>query len=192
MKKLLLSLFMLVQLQYAFADGHESKGGRAEALIIEARVLALDYETREASLELPMGYVMSIVVDPAVERLSEIKVGDVILATYFASIAGEVREPTEQEKMQPFLMITDELTATAAGLPGRAEAVIIRAVCTIEGMNRITGRAMVKDSRGSLHVIEDIPAERFEGVTLGSTVVITYTQAVAIGIEKRVTETEAE
>lgn len=185
------TLILLALCHNTLADSHEQPVNvRAQATIIEAKVLSINYETREASLELPFGNVVSLVVDPAVKRLDEIKQGDLIVLTYFASIAGELREPTEEEKAAPFVMLTDEVIADSDSLPGRAGGILVRAVCTIEGMNRITGRVMIKDSRGLLHVIEDVPAERFEGVTLGSTVIITYTQALAIALEKRAVGSE--
>jgi hypothetical protein len=183
----LFGLLLSLVFNVALANHHESDTPkvRVEAVVIEAEVLSINYETREASLALPMGYVVSLVAGPEVERLEEIKVGDRVITTYLSSLAGEVREPTEDEKMQPFVVLTEEVKTAAGQIPGRAGSVLIRAVCTVEGMNRITGRAMIKDVRGNLHVIEDVPTERFEGVTLGSTVIITYTQAVAIAIEKR-------
>lgn len=170
-----------------WADRHESNPVhvRTEMTIIEAQVLAIDYETREASLELPLGLVVSLTVSPEVQRLEEIKVGDLIVATYLSSLAGEIREPTEEEKKMPWVVVEGEMIAGADQMPGRAGAVTIRAVCTIEGMNRVTGQAMIQDSYGRYHIIEDVPAEHFEGLTLGTTVVITYTQAIAVALEKR-------
>ena len=183
----LISIVFVLTAYSAWADHHESAKSnvRSEVTIIEAEVLTIDHESREISLALPFGYIVMLTAGPEVTRLNEIGVGDRILATYMASLAGEVREPTEEEKKQPWVVITDEVTADRESMPGRAAGVMIRAVCTIEGMNRVTGRAMIKDSMGRYHVIEDIPAERFEGVTLGSTVIITYSQAVAIALEKR-------
>ncbi len=181
-----LILALAVSATNVWANHHEagSVNIRAEMTIIEAEVLAIDYETREASLELPFGQIVSLTVSPEVKRLEEIKVGDRIMATYLASLAGELREPTEEEKKNPWVVIEDELVAGADERPGRVAAISIRAVCTIEGMNRVTGQAMIKDSHGRYHVIENVPAERFEGLTLGTTVIVTYTQAVAIALEK--------
>ena len=83
----------------------------------------------------------------------------------------------------PWVIIEDEVVAGAGSTPGRGKAVTIQAVCTIEGMNRVTGQATIKGPKGRYHVIEDVPAERFEGLTLGTTVIMTYTQAVAISLE---------
>ncbi len=172
------------------ANHHESTpvNVRTEMTVIEAMVLAIDYETREASLQLPFGYVVTLTAGPEVTRLEEIKVGDRILATYLSSLAGELREPTEEEKKMPFVVVEEEVVTGGDSAPARAGAVTVRAVCTIEGMNRVTGRAMIQDSKGRYHIIEDIPAERFEGLTLGTTVIVTYTQAVAIALEKPASE----
>jgi len=60
----------------------------------------------------------------------------------------------------------------------------VRAVCTIEGMNRLRGTVTIQDSRGDTHVVSSIPAERIESLRIGQPVVVTFTQALAVGIEK--------
>ena len=62
---------------------------------------------------------------------------------------------------------------------------IIRAVCTIEGLNRELGLVTIKDSRGKLHVISDVEPEKMEGVTLGQTIVMVYAQAMALSLERK-------
>ena len=62
---------------------------------------------------------------------------------------------------------------------------MIRAVVTIEGMNRELGTVTIKDSRGKLHLIGDVEAEKMEGVTLGQTAVMVYTEALALTLEKK-------
>jgi hypothetical protein len=67
--------------------------------------------------------------------------------------------------------------------PGVGAARVIRAVCTIEGLNRILGTAVIKDPRGNVHVIGDVEPEKMEGVTLGQTVVMVYAEALALSLE---------
>ena len=43
---------------------------------------------------------------------------------------------------------------------------------------------MIKDSRGKMHTVGGIPAAKFEGVSLGETVVVVYTEALAIAMQK--------
>ena len=66
----------------------------------------------------------------------------------------------------------------------RQHARIIRAVCTIEGMNRILGTVTIKDPRGKLHVIGDVEPAKMEGVTLGQTIVVVYAEALALTLEQ--------
>ena len=63
---------------------------------------------------------------------------------------------------------------------------MIQAVCTVEGMNRVLGTVTIMDPRGKLHVIGDVEPEKMEGVLLGDTIIMVYTEAVAITLEKAV------
>ena len=47
------------------------------------------------------------------------------------------------------------------------------------------GTVTVKDSRGKLHIIGDVEPEKMEGVTLGTTAVLIYTEALALTLEKK-------
>jgi hypothetical protein len=51
-------------------------------------------------------------------------------------------------------------------------------------MNRALGTVTVKDPRGTLHMIGEVEPEKMEGVTLGQTVVLVYTEALAVSLEK--------
>ena len=170
----------------ALAEDTDSQGNRIRTAAIQvgAVISAIDAETREVTLELPQGGYVTVVAGPDIQRFDEFAVGDAIVATYVTSLAGELREPNPEELENPW----QELDAAAiAGLdmpPGVAGLRVIKAVCTIEGMNRVAGTAMIQDPRGKYHMIGDIPAERFEGVKLGDTVVIVYSEAMALTLEK--------
>jgi hypothetical protein len=153
-------------------------------LEIEAQITAIDIETRQISLTGPLGETVMLTAGPDVNRLKELVVGDTVTATYLTSIAAELREPTEEEKMSPFVEITDQVRTESYELPGGAVARIIRAVCTIEGMNRITRTVTIQDARGMVHVIGDVQMESFSLLTLGQKVIITYTEAVALTLQK--------
>jgi hypothetical protein len=157
---------------------------RAMVLEIEAQITSIDIETRQISLTGPLGETVTLTAGPDVNRLKELSVGDTVTATYLTSLAAELREPTEEEKMSPFVEITDQVRSESYELPGGAVARIIRAVCTIEGMNRITHTVTIQDARSMVHVIGDVQPEAFAMLTLGQKVIITYTEAVALTLEK--------
>ena len=158
---------------------------RVLVISIDAEITEVNHETREVTLKGPTGEFTTVTAGENIERFGDFAVGDVVSTTYMASLEGEVREPTEAELAEPWI----ELDAAAkAGLdmdPGAIVGRVIQAVCTIEGMNRVTRTVMVSDPRGKYHVIGDVEPEKMEGVTLGTTVVLTYSEALAITLVKK-------
>lgn len=192
LKSLVFSLLFVLLPGAAFADGHghSEEGGetRVAAVQVTAVITDIDHESREVTLQLPGGSFVTMTAGPEVQRFGEFAIGDGITATYLTSLAGEVREPTAEERENPW----QELDAAAvAGMdmpPGVAGMRVIKAVCTIEGMNRVAGTVMVEDPRGKYHMIGDIEREKFEGRMLGETIVLVYSEAVALTLEKAVAE----
>ncbi|MEM6604865.1 MAG: hypothetical protein AAF671_03840 [Pseudomonadota bacterium] len=183
---LLVSAFFHAAL--VMADHHESKlpayAERAVAIEIDAEVLSVDQSSRELVLLLPTGDQFTTVVDEGVERFVEIEQGDFVAVNYIAALAAELREPTDEELQNPWVEGVETSAAENGDEPGVAVVMGVRAVCTIEGMNRLAGTVTVLDSRGKAHVINDVAAERIESLSIGQSVVMTFTQAVAVGLEK--------
>lgn len=163
----------------------QDEEGRTLTKQITAEIVAIDPETREITLEGPLGNTITLTASPDVQRFDEFAKGDMITATYSESISGELRAPTEEELAQPWVELDAAGVAAANMPPAAGVGRIIRAVCTIEGMNRATETVTVKDPRGRFHVIPDVDPARMAGVAIGDTVVITYSQAVALSLEKR-------
>ena len=185
LRSFFLTLLMIGTTGTSWADNHGATTNvRMAAVAIEAVILEIDHEAREFSLEMPNGEIVTLTAGPDIQRLDEFAAGDAIVATYIQSLAGEVRAPTPEEMEEPWV----ELDAAAiAGMdiePGVAGIRIIRAVCTIEGMNRVTRTAMIKDPRGKFHLITDVDPANMAGVTLGSHVIMVYSEAMALTLEK--------
>ena len=157
---------------------------RVMGVSLEAEVTAIDYESREVSLRGPQGNIVTITAGDHIGRLEDIVVGDAIVTTYIASLEGELRAPTEEELANPWMEVDGGAKAADDQEPGAIVGRVIRAVCTLEGMNRLLGTITVKDPRGKYHVIGDVEAEKMEGVVLGATLVLVYTEAMAITLEK--------
>jgi hypothetical protein len=181
---LFLSSLFLTSWQ-ASADGHMEKAGvRHMEMSVAAEIVAIDMETRELSLKTPMGEVITVTAGEQIKRLGEFKVGDSVVTTYVASLEGDLRKPTEEELENPWVELDAAGIAGIEELPGVAAGRIIQAVVTIEGMNRILGTVTVMDPRGKLHLIGDVEPEKMEGVLLGDTIIVTYTEAIAITLER--------
>ena len=168
------------------AEHHEKDDTvRAMAMSMEAEVVAIDLETREVSLKGPDGNIVTLHSPESVVKLEDISIGDRVVTTFIAALEGEVREPTAEELAEPWLVI-QEAAVSEEGQPAAIGAArVIRAVCTIEGMNRELGIVTIKDPRGKLHLIGDVEPEKMDGVTLGQTIVMVYSEAMALTLEKK-------
>lgn len=180
----LLSAALFLPLSAAAEEAAAPEGGvRAMAMEVEATVTAIDLETRQVTLQGPDGKTMTLTAKEEVVKLEDVSVGDILRATYLAALEGELREPTEEELAEPYVMIKDAGVGEVAGEPVVGAGRIIHAVCTIEGMNRLLGTVTVVDPNGKIHVIADVEPEKMSGVTLGQTIVLTFREALALSLE---------
>ena len=152
---------------------------------ITAKVTAINAENREITLKGPEGGEETIMVDKAVRRFDEIKVGDNVKADYYISLAGEVREPTAEEKETPLSEVVVEGKAPAGTDPAAAGMRVIKAVTKVDHLDPATKMIAVKGPRGrTFHIAIKDPAT-FEKLKEGDSIVITFTEALAISLEKQ-------
>jgi len=159
-------------------------GERMIAKQVTAQITAIDRDTRDITLEGPLGNTITLAADEAVTRFDEFEVGDLVQATYAESISGELRAPTEAELENPWIELDGAALAEADMMPAAGVGRVVRAVCTIEGLNRATGSVTVQDPRGLYHVIPDVDPANMEKLSIGAPIIITYSQAVALSLEK--------
>jgi len=160
-----------------------SAGGRAMVVSLEAEVAAIDLATREVSLTGPLGDTVTVTAPESAVQLDRVKVGDKVHVEYLAALEGEVRKPTSEELAQPWVVTENNSLRGEGDNAAVGQGRQVRAVCTIEGMNRLLRTIVIKDPRGKVHVIDDVEPEKMEGVTLGQTLVVVYTEAVALSLE---------
>lgn len=184
---LLMPLTASAEDEAASAEGNV----RAMAMSVEAIVTAIDLETRQVSLQGPDGNTITLTASEQVVKLEDVNVGDALRATYLAALEGELREPTEEELAQPYVVVQDSGAGDIEGQPVAGAARLIHAVCTIEGMNRLLGTVTILDPNGKVHVIADVEPEKMSNVTLGQTIVMTFSEALALTLEPVATEAAA-
>ena len=158
---------------------------RTMGVALEATVVDVDKETRQVSLKSPVGNVVTLTIPEEVATLETVKAGDTVLVTYVAGMEMELREPTAEELAEPWAVVEEGGALADSEKPAIGGARVIRAVCTIEGLNRELKTATLKDSRGKLHLIGDVEPEKMEGVTLGQTVVVVFAEAMALTLETK-------
>ena len=161
-----------------------ASGGRALVAEVEGEVIAVDLETREVVVRGPAGNFVTLSAREDGVDLSKVAPGDTIIADYGASIGAEVRAPTAEEEANPWVVLgemgrrADDYSMTAAGA-----ARLIRAVCTIEAMDR-NGNVMIQDARGRMHTVGGVETEKLDNVRLGDTVVEVFTEALVLPLKE--------
>jgi hypothetical protein len=160
--------------------------GRVEAMhaSLTAEVTALNLSNREVTLKGPQGNEVTVAVSEAVKRLDEIKVGDFVQVDYLIAVAAEVRPPTAEEAEHP-LVITDAAgRAPGESAPAGGLARQLKVVTTIEVLNRPDQTVTVKGPMGNYLTARVADPDRLAKVHIGDTVVIVYTEALALSLEK--------
>jgi len=157
---------------------------REVLLSIAARVEAINPTTREVTLKGPLGNSVTFTVDTRVARLNEVKVGDQVVADYYVSYVAELRPPTDAEKASPLMVMTEKAKSPAGTTPAAGGLRVTKAVVTVEGLDRPTKSLTVSGKAGFVTLpVEDAAA--LSKLRLGDTIVVTYTEALAISLEKR-------
>jgi hypothetical protein len=148
-----------------------------------ATVQEVDVSKRELTLKNSLGEVVTVTVDKAVKRLDEIKVGDEVTAKYYVSVAAELREPTAAEKENPLVVTEGVAKAPKGTAPAAGGLRVIRVVATVEGLQRPTRMVTLKGPRGNYLSVRARDVKRLEKLHLGDTIVVTFTEALAVEVE---------
>ena len=159
---------------------------RMDAVLVSltARIESIDPSTREITLKGSLGNEETFVVDKRVKRFDEFKVGDVVTADYYVSIAAELRKPTPEEEKNPIEVLDGAAKAPESESPGVAGLRRYKVVTTVEGLDRPTQTLTVKGPLGHYHTVRVENAADLAKMRIGENIVVTYTEALAISLQK--------
>mgnify|MGYP003552149644 CR=1 FL=1 len=160
--------------------------GRTETMqaTVTAEVTAINVARREITLKGQQGTEVTLTASDAVKRLNEVKVGDFVRADYLVSVAAELRPPTAEEAKHPLEIMAVGGRAHADGAPAGGVARQFKAVTTIEVLDRINQTVTVKGPLGRYLTARVADPSRLTKGRIGDTVVIVYTEALALSLEK--------
>lgn len=150
---------------------------------VTARVKALDQKTRMATLLGPDGEEVTFRVDDRVQNLPQVKVGDEVVVLLLESIAVQLRK----KGAEPGPGAAVE-AAVARAEPGQRPAIAgvkeVTVTAKITAIDRTKNVVTLEGPEGNLVKVKVQHPERLSGVVVGDLVDITYTEAVAIAVEK--------
>jgi uncharacterized protein YigE (DUF2233 family) len=175
-----LSLAPLAQAQTAAKAAAPPKGKAAVAsTTVTATVTQVDQKTREVTLKTQDGRDVSFVAGDEVKNLAQMKVGDVVTATYAEALAYEVKKGGTARASQAVGSGSAKAGAKPAGVLARQTTVTV----TITAIDPAVPSVTFKGPLGNTRTVKVLHPENLQGVSVGDTVEITYTEALAIKVE---------
>lgn len=155
----------------------------AQLLELSALVEAVDVKNRLLTIKGPDGEVETVKVEPSVKRLAEMKKGDAIVLNFYRSIAFEVREPTEAEKASPGALLGAAGRAPKDEAPAAGTVLKAHGIATITKIDTEAKMVTLKGPEGRILKVDVRDPKAFTKIKIGDTVAVTYTEALAVGIE---------
>jgi len=162
------------------ANAPKGEGVMASAEVT-ATVTKVDQKTREVTVKTEDGKEHSFVASADVKNLAQLQAGDMITATYTEAFVYEVKKGGTT---------VDANTAVAGGSaePGMKPAGAIARQTTvtvlITAIDPKVPSVTFKGPAGNSQTIKVLHPEKLEGVKVGDTVEITYTEALAIKVSE--------
>lgn len=158
----------------------------SQTVVVTAQVEAINHETREVTLRGPEGKSVSFVASEEARNLDQVKVGDTVIAEYKQHLSIEV---VAGDGTAPGTGEMSAMTRTAEGkMPGMAAVNTSVVTATVEEINLEANTFKLKGPNGEINEYVARDPENLTKAAVGDLVIITYTEAVAIAVQK----TEAE
>jgi Cu/Ag efflux protein CusF len=145
-----------------------------------AVVTAIDQKTREVTLKKEDGTEVTFVASEDVKNLAQVKPGDVLHVVYGEALAYEVK------KGGTTVAPATTIAGGAAELGQKPEGALARqttATVLITAIDPKVPSVTFKGPAGNTRTIKVLHPEKLVGVSVGDTVELTFTEAVAIKVE---------
>jgi Cu/Ag efflux protein CusF len=155
----------------------------ADGIEAQATVTAIDLPTRTVTLKTEDGEVTSLQVDPAVQNLDMLKVGDTVVATYIVAVAAEIAVPGT-----PVAPAQGAVDLPEKGSPGPIVAAQqVTARVTVNAVDTKANTVTLTGPEGGTKTVAVRDPElqaRLRNLKVGDQVDITYTEAMAVKVER--------
>jgi hypothetical protein len=151
---------------------------------VTARVKAIDQAARLVTLQDSSGHEETFYVDPSVTRLNEVNVGDSVRATYRATLVAELRPPTADEAAHPLVVVESGGRSPSGAAPAASATQTVRAVTTVEAVDVPNMLVTLRGPLGDTAVVRGRNPDNVRRLRVGDTVVITYTGASVLSLQK--------
>ena len=148
------------------------------AVEVTATVTSINHKTRAVTLKAADGQEYSFVAGDAVKNLAQVKKGDVVTAAYTEALVYEVKKGGKAGADTAVAGGTAASGQKPAGAIGQQTTVTVKIAAIDAKVPSVT----FKGPAGNTRTIKVQRPEKLQGVNVGDTVEITYTEALAIKV----------
>lgn len=156
-------------------------GTNLTAEVVTAVVTAVDQKNRIVTLKGPEGNEFSVFADASVKNLPQVKVGDTLAVKYFKAVAVDFKKG---DGIRVATSIDTSETAKKGQMPGAGAFTRVNTVSNIWAINQAKGTVLVRGPYGHFVEVTLKDPSQLAGVKVGDQMQVTYTQAVAVTMEK--------
>jgi len=154
----------------------------SQTATMTAVVEAIDHDTREVTLKGPEGNTLTFIAGDDVRNLDQVNVGDTVMAQYEQSLDIEVLPNDGSEPGAGEMTVAQR--AEKGEMPGAAVVNSQVVTATVEEINLENNTFKLKGPAGEVREYTARNPENLKKAEVGDMVVITYTEAVALSVEK--------
>jgi hypothetical protein len=154
----------------------------SRVVAIRATVTAVDQKKRVVTIRDEAGEEASFYADEAVKNLPQVKAGDTLEGELGQSLVLELRAPTAEELAEGTTILEVSATAPAGEKPAGQFVRQIRALLTVEAIDKQAGTATLRGPAGNALTIPARDKKNLDRVKVGDTVVATYTEALVLQV----------
>jgi Cu/Ag efflux protein CusF len=147
-----------------------------------ATITAIDAKTRTVTLKSEKGEVFDVEAGAEVKNFDKLKVGDVVVATYTQSIAARIAAPSEGA--------VPGVKESVSGTPAAGQRKLgheVTATLKVDAVDAKANKVTLSDGAGHSRVVDVVNPkvqERLKTLKPGEMVVVTYSESLAIRLEK--------
>jgi Cu/Ag efflux protein CusF len=146
-----------------------------------ATVVNVDQKTREVTLKKEDGTEFKFIAGDAVKNLAQVKAGDRLKVRYAEGVAYEVKKGGSA--VGPATTVAGQRAAEGAK-PGGAMARQTTLTVVITAIDTKAPSVTLKHADGTTETLKVLHPEKLQGVKVGDTVEVTYTEALALKMEE--------
>lgn len=148
---------------------------------LSATVKDIDYKSRKITLE-DQGKTVSFNVGNDVKNFDQIKKNDKVNIEYREALAFTLHKGGEAKQA---MESNEEMQAKPGEAPGGTASRSVTATVKITEVDKKAPSVTFKTAKGETQTVKLKDASRLEGVNVGDTVEIAYSEAMAVKIEKQ-------